>query len=688
MSVLDRKMFKKVAKLKHGGNPNINHVTGEPFPTAVPGGYDPLDTSIYQTYNASNNQTNLPTTTDDSLLTGITAGMYDFYPTASAFAESLYPERTSEELMQEASSLFKTDYSAERQAIEAQKQADVASSLISFGARLLTGRGNALKVLGEAAGATVPEFTAATRATRKDATAISIAEKEVEAKKRQYVLSEQQKDQVNRANVMAQAMFSNLGFYQNLAEQKQKNNFELKKTFKVVKNNNTGFNEEISLKILLEDLQKPESERKYSKAIDYDAPFTAYDKTLKANRFFSSYEEFARTNQANPMRFDDPREYKEPAYTKVRNLTTNQIQFVNNKNLNPDIHVPTDNIEYIEVMDTQDNNKLLYMPKNAAFDTNRYVPKQSKEDLVRSYKMGTFTHPTTGQQVSLPIKIMKDESILIPALDENGDPILQANTNATWMPIGTGLADLIVGQDVALTKEDVLPAKALNEQLGTILMYDRNIRSIDKIIANIKADPTIVGLVGTIQDFKQRGLGMLADVIAANDELGISIVSSVSNNIASSYSNGMIETAEGSGVFVPVEQILDHNSEFSEQLWGNFKPQIAENRVRVQAIAYALARARKDSGRLNLDDIARAYESLKIQSFTDSDTVMAGLAAVREELRLANNDTKMLYEFNKGTYPGGYVPVGTSSLIDGTISAWDPDTGQVKIIFEEDRIPQ
>ena len=48
----------------------------------------------------------------------------------------------------------------------------------------------------------------------------------------------------------------------------------------------------------------------------------------------------------------------------------------------------------------------------------------------------------------------------------------------------------------------------------------------------------------------------------------------------------------------------------------------------------------------------------------------------------------MLYEFNKGTYPSGYVPVGTSSLIDGTISAWDPDTNQVKIIFEEDRTPQ
>ena len=40
-------------------------------------------------------------------------------------------------------------------------------------------------------------------------------------------------------------------------------------------------------------------------------------------------------------------------------------------------------------------------------------------------------------------------------------------TEAYWMPIGTGLADLIVGQKVAITADDVLPKKALTEQLGT-----------------------------------------------------------------------------------------------------------------------------------------------------------------------------------------------------------------------------
>ena len=43
-----------------------------------------------------------------------------------------------------------------------------------------------------------------------------------------------------------------------------------------------------------------------------------------------------------------------------------------------------------------------------------------------------------------------------------------------------------------------------------------------------------------------------------------------------------------------------------------FDTKIPENEARAQAIIYALARARKSSGRLNLDDIERAAETLNI----------------------------------------------------------------------------
>jgi hypothetical protein len=81
-----------------------------------------------------------------------------------------------------------------------------------------------------------------------------------------------------------------------------------------------------------------------------------------------------------------------------------------------------------------------------------------------------------------------------------------------------------------------------------------------------------------------------------------------------------------------------------------------------------------------LDDIRRAYESLKITGFIDSKTVIAGLITVREELRLANNDLKVLYEFNKGTYPSGYQSAGTINVTNVPKMAYDPETNTFSTI--------
>ena len=86
----------------------------------------------------------------------------------SVLAEKIYPTRSTEDLQAEAEKLYSTDLSTERAIVERQKQEDVASSLIGFGARLMTGRGNALDVLGQATQQPIPEFMAARRATRKD----------------------------------------------------------------------------------------------------------------------------------------------------------------------------------------------------------------------------------------------------------------------------------------------------------------------------------------------------------------------------------------------------------------------------------------------------------------------------------------------------------------------------------------
>ena len=345
--------------------------------------------------------------------------------------------------------------------------------------------------------------------------------------------------------------------------------------------------------------------------------------------------------------------------------------------------MPTDDTEYVLATDGQNNNREVYLPKNMPFDTSRYTLKQDAVEIFKDFVMGSFTHPDTGEYGNFQIKELKDGQYLIPKLDANGDAILQANGQPIWIPIGNGIADLTVNQKVAMTADDVLPKKALTEQLSTIQLYDRNIFSIDTVISNLIKDPSTAGLPGLIQDIKQRGFGMIADLLAAEDQ--ISILTNTLQNVQQSFGDGLIETFEGSGEFVNINEFFDPNSQSSQQFWGDFKPELAENRVRINAIAYALARARKSSGRLNLDDIRRAYESLKITGFIDSKTVIAGLITVREELRLANNDLKVLYEFNKGTYPSGYQSAGTINVTNMPKMAFDPDTNSfTTITFPEE----
>ena len=640
MSVLDRKMFKRVARLKHGGDPNIDHVTG------------------------------LPIVSEE--MSGIVAGMNEFQPVANTFAQQLFPEKTAEEYAEEAAKLYTTDYGAERAAIAAQKEADTASSLINFGARLLTGRGRALDVLGQAVQQTLPEFTAARRATRKEEATISTAEKEVEAQRRAYALTKEQEDAVARANIMSQAMFSNLGFFQELAKSKNKNQLNLDSTFKLVVDRATNLNTEITLGQYLKDLELPEDQRKYDVAKDYTQPFVAYDSILKENRFFTTYEEFAVANAADPSRYKDKKDMTKE-WKKVLNLNTKKVEFVESQKVNPSIHVPADSVDYIEVMDTKNKNKLVYHPKNIPLDTERYVPKQEPVNLFKDFVMGSFTHPATGEYGNWQMKELKNGTYLIPALDANGDIILQANGQPEWTTIGTGLGDLTVNQKVAMTAEDVLPRKALTEMFASIQLYDRNINSIDRVIANLLEDPSLAGFPGLLQDLKQRGLGMMTDLFAAEDQL--SLFQETIKDVKNSFKDGLIETAEGSGEFTDVNALFDPNNPASQQFWGDeFKPQLAENRVRINGIAYALARARKDSGRLNLDDIARAYESLKVTGLIDSKSIISALATVREELRLANNDLKVLYKMNKGQFPDGYVTSGEINPQNVPLAAYDPDT--------------
>ena len=527
--------------------------------------------------------------------TGMYSGIMEGFDTATdeqgtinplLLAESIYPKKSDAELRAEAEKIYSTDLSAERAEVERQKQEDIAAGLIGFGARLATGRGNALDVLGQAAQQTLPEFMAARRATRKDVMTLKGQEKAAKKAISSYVMTKQQEDDAKRAQLMIEAVFKNLDFDQEIAKIDKNQNWDLDTKRMVVMNTATGDNEEITLRKWVENQKLPVNQRKYMKETDYNAPFVAWDNNFGANRMFTNYEEFAKANKATPERFEDKKDDVGPA-------------------------------------------------------------------KVKAMKVGNFTHPNSGEYGKWMIQELDDGTYMIPELDKNGDVLLQTNGHPIMIPIGAGASDLVVGKDVELTAEDLLPPKVLNEQISTILLYDRNIRSLDKIISNLAEDKLRAGIMGSINEMIQIGQGMITDVLDSDQKNGIFLsVQEEMKNI-----DRIAETPEDAEA---IKALFDPTDPRSAEFFGDFDPALAENRTRANAIAYAVARARKTSGRLNLDDIRTARESLQITGFRDARTAITELYTIRDELSDANDDMKMLYKFNGGKFPEGYT--GTTGV--------------------------
>ena len=579
MSVLNRKLFAPV-RMHAGGSPP--HA-----PVGHKHTYDQdlSDQQVVEQIDAT--QANL---TELKKETGMFSGIMEGFGEAtdekgvidpSVLAEKIYPTRSTEDLQAEAEKLYSTDLSAERAMVERQKQEDVAASLIGFGARLATGRGNALDVLGQAAQQTLPEFMAARRATRKDVMTLKGQEKEAKKAISAYVMTKQQENEVKKAKLMIDAVFNNLDFGQDQAKAERLHNWDMEKTIVPVKNLATGNNAEITLRQYTDDMKLPPNERQFMKATDYEKPFEVYDKMWGVDRMFNNYEEFAVQNKLSPTRFEGARANNDPLKVKAR-------------------------------------------------------------------KVGNFTHPNTGKYGKMMIQEMTDGTYVIPQLREDGSVVLQANGHPVMIPIGTGIEDLVVGKDVELTAADLMPPKVLNEQLSTILLYDRNIRSINRVISNLADDKTRAGIVGQLKEMIQIGRGMITDVLDSDAQ------GEIFDSAVRDFSMAGGETPADTDA---IKALFDPSDPRSAQFFGDFDPALAENRTRVNAIAYAVARSRKSSGRLNLDDIKKAYESLKVTGFTDARTAITQLFTIRDELSSANTDMKMLFEHNGGEYPDDYAGV-------------------------------
>ena len=79
-----------------------------------------------------------------------------------------------------------------------------------------------------------------------------------------------------------------------------------------------------------------------------------------------------------------------------------------------------------------------------------------------------------------------------------------------------------------------------------------------------------------------------------------------------------------------------------------FDTELPANQVRENAIIYAIARARKSSGRLNLDDIERAAKDLNIYGDSSAD-VIAKIGVLRTQLVRSRNDNLGMIQLMYGS---------------------------------------
>lgn len=120
-----------------------------------------------------------------------------------------------------------------------------------------------------------------------------------------------------------------------------------------------------------------------------------------------------------------------------------------------------------------------------------------------------------------------------------------------------------------------------------------------------------------------------------------------------------------------------------------FDRKLPENEARAQAIIYALARARKSTGRLNMDDIERAAQTLNIYGDSAED-VIAKLGIVKEEMIIGRQGQIELMEMLwpealekiKENRDGqlGYTPDYYSKIFESAYKKDEPKTYVVTIV--------
>ena len=201
--------------------------------------------------------------------------------------------------------------------------------------------------------------------------------------------------------------------------------------------------------------------------------------------------------------------------------------------------------------------------------------------------------------------------------------------------------DAIVTNFTLNDKDDFDPgAKQVMELASKINSAKQSLKFIRDVQQSIIENPGIVGLPGFFQQFTQSVGSTAFDIMDALKAKGAIDSKSYDKNV-NRIQNSVISHLKEN--YVRYNQTGDKNANnFSTDRANGtdeyeiyrtfFNPEIPKNQVRLNSIYYALARARKATGRLNVDDIRNAKESIDLYSLGGSDTIKASLNIIYEQI--------------------------------------------------------
>ena len=255
-------------------------------------------------------------------------------------------------------------------------------------------------------------------------------------------------------------------------------------------------------------------------------------------------------------------------------------------------------------------------------------------------------------------------------------------------PLDAVAATFNMTSDSAL-KEDV---KLQIQQAEKINTGNQALAFIEDIKLSIAENRARVGLPGAVKKVLQNVKGTIldvADVLVANELIDqdayeaakSKIETSVFNDLASQYGAA---NPQRSGVDFYSDLESDEAKiyqEFFVKPRQNYDPALAANEIKLNSIYYALARARKPTGRLNVDDIKNAKQSLQLYNLdTSSDTVITALQSIEYELRGFVEAQRKIYDANNFNeeFLFNYKPerfhitVDLEATAPGDVDALDP----------------